>query len=297
MITGIEIFIAGRTDLHRTIEELRSMLSEMQNLEYNAQRVALYVKTFRSFPNTIDELTLQGIYNEYIRNQADVVVFIVDSKTGTGTLQEFDASYNSFVAKKSPKIIVYYRVSRDSKVPPIEWKQRLDAIKHYWMPYKTNNELLDLVEKDIRCIIPSFLGKKPLKRPQRYVIGDLYENDRIKGIVFSVDDNGQHGKILGFSSCIKTWSDCDSYVKAHKGEWRLPSFEELNDIILHKAYVNDSLLRCKKSAIVGKRFWSSSQGSSRYKKLGLVWDSKSKTYKKENLDICSDATIRLIADF
>ena len=41
---------------------------------------------------------------------------------------------------------------------------------------------------------------------KKYKVGDLYENGNVKGIVFKVDETGEHGKILSLTEHTTVWS-------------------------------------------------------------------------------------------
>ena len=63
--------------------------------------------TFEDFSTSIIDNGQQSMYNEYIRNKADYVIFILDGKIGGISLQEFNIALDSYKLNGKPEIFVY----------------------------------------------------------------------------------------------------------------------------------------------------------------------------------------------
>lgn len=63
---------------------------------------------------------------------------------------------------------------------------------------------------------------------QTYKVGDLYDVDGKKGVVFEVSADGQHGKIIAHTEpqCVMTWSKAMEWNKQLTDGWYLPTREE-----------------------------------------------------------------------
>ena len=45
-----------------------------------------------------------------------------------------------------------------------------------------------------------------------YTIGDLYNNDKIKGVVISVDSSNEHGLIISLYEAYLNWYEAAKYM-------------------------------------------------------------------------------------
>ncbi len=68
---------------------------------------------------------------------------------------------------------------------------------------------------------------------QTYKVGDIYDVDGKKGVVFEISEDGKHGKIISteLSSDKITWSQAMEWGKQLKDGWYMPSYEELNEVL------------------------------------------------------------------
>lgn len=142
----LKCFIAGSKVLEKQRIAFRSVLSKMQNL----WDLTIEAKTFEDFPTTLSKEGRQADYNNYIANEADIVVFIFDSHVGGITLKEFEVAHESFKTNKKPEILVYCKKENESTNPDIEnLKEKLNQLRQYYIEYTDDNELSELFEKHI----------------------------------------------------------------------------------------------------------------------------------------------------
>lgn len=93
-----------------------------------------------------------------------------------------------------------------------------------------------------------------------YKIGEIYDKDGMKGVVFSVDTNeeyGKHGKIIALHDAFKKmqWNNAISYCKELNYNWRLPSKNELLEIYANKHIINKAL----SSPLQNDWYWSADE--------------------------------------
>ncbi len=101
----LRVFIAGS----KAIKEERSLLREELSKIENTLNLDIRALTFEDFATSLtgEEETRQDQYNAFIRNEADVTVFVFDSKVGDITLKEFEVAYESLQSQRRPEIFVY----------------------------------------------------------------------------------------------------------------------------------------------------------------------------------------------
>lgn len=94
------------------------------------------------------------------------------------------------------------------------------------------------------------LNKKPLKR---YQVGDLFDEEGKKGVVFQVDGTGYNGKIVALTDAPSemTWADAKKYCSGLGHGWYLPEIEDLS-----KCYQNPGIVKYGGKALAGI-YWSS----------------------------------------
>ena len=68
---------------------------------------------------------------------------------------------------------------------------------------------------------------------QTYKVGDIYDVNGKKGVVFEVSEDGKHGKIVSedIVSEKMTWDKAMEWCKQLKDGWYAPSLEEMNAIL------------------------------------------------------------------
>lgn len=101
----VRVFIAGAKKLTSERALLREELSKVEN----TLNLDIRALTFEDFATSLtgESGGRQKHYNEFIRNSANVVVFIFDSTLGEITEEEFDVAYESLKQNKHPEIFVY----------------------------------------------------------------------------------------------------------------------------------------------------------------------------------------------
>lgn len=141
----VRVFIAGAKELKEERALLREELSKIEN----TLNLDIRALTFEDFAASLtgSETTRQDHYNEFIKNKADVTVFIFDKKVGDITMQEFDVAYEALKSSRRPEIFVYsrnrgpwLRIGESSKLKSIREKV-FGANKEYYVEYNDIKEL------------------------------------------------------------------------------------------------------------------------------------------------------------
>lgn len=142
-ILATKVFIAGAKKLK--IE--RSLLREELDMVSNLKNVDIRSFTFEDFATSLtgEDGGRQVDYNKFIKDEADIVVFIFDKTAGEITEEEFYVAYNCFLEKKRPDIFVYVRkrvlnLFKDRRLQNIKEKV-FNYHQEYYVEYNNHDEL------------------------------------------------------------------------------------------------------------------------------------------------------------
>lgn len=143
-----KIFIAGSKSLDVERDACRSECSKLQN-----SWGTILTRTFEDFSETISENGHQNDYNNFIKNEADLVIFVFSGSVGSITRTEYDQAYKSFKKYKHPKIIVYFDKRNSDNDDIVNLKKELSESNQYYQEYEDINELKSKVHDHINKIL------------------------------------------------------------------------------------------------------------------------------------------------
>lgn len=105
----------------------------------------------------------------------------------------------------------------------------------------------------------SLSSQTPSTQPQQKVwkVGDVYNVNGKKGVVFTVSPDGQHGVIISLKSTYTDWNSGKYWCSSLGSGWRMPNMHELQLIYAVKATLNEALYWAKGSGLFAGH-WSSS---------------------------------------
>ncbi len=158
---NINVFVAGAKALRR---ERDAVISALNHITNNSSRdYAFRVMTYEDFGRSITEEGRQKEYNNYISNDAEYAIFILDNTVGGITFEEFEVAMNAYRAKKKPEIFVYSRMpnygrfmiarifSRYEQSEEITAIRRhLSKIGQYYIEYRDIDDLKNHIFQDFR---------------------------------------------------------------------------------------------------------------------------------------------------
>ena len=101
-----------------------------------------------------------------------------------------------------------------------------------------------------------------LGRDGIYQVGDYYNRDFNKGIVFDVTNGGRNGKILSLDEADYNWSGAKQWCRNHGDGWYLPTEDELKEIYRNMSDVNGGLRKYNRRGLYGSNYWSSTESNS-----------------------------------
>lgn len=145
----MKMFIAGSKK--NTTE--RAILREEVSKVENYLNLDIRSLTFEDFSTSLTGQTKgrQKDYNQYIKDDADVVVFVFDKKAGNITEEEFNIAYNSLITHQHPDVFVYVRkhkITWDKGLRRIKQKV-FDLQREYYVEYDNYEQLRYLFFRDM----------------------------------------------------------------------------------------------------------------------------------------------------
>ncbi|GGH18001.1 hypothetical protein [Mucilaginibacter phyllosphaerae] len=135
--------------------------------------IFLEVVGYENFPNAISNTGLQAEYNKALC-ACDMAVFLVFSKVGTFTNQEFDAAMAAFKNKQSPQIWTYFKNEalypesiREEDIRSLfAFKKKLKDLMHYRTAYNNIDHLKYQFKVELDHKYPSLFAPAPEKHAE-----------------------------------------------------------------------------------------------------------------------------------
>lgn len=165
MAVELNVFVAGSKQLEteRNLFKLEAQNVQMQYKQHKKINVQINVCTFESFsPIFNNKEELQEAYNQYIREQAEVVFFVFDGAVGGITIKEYDVAENAYIKSntKIPQLCVFSKLGQKSNDEIDVLKKRVNNLGQYWTDYKNIDDLRYQINKALtsaidKKIIPS----------------------------------------------------------------------------------------------------------------------------------------------
>lgn len=144
----ITCFIAGSKRLMAERDKMRAVVANMY-VKWKSRNFLIETYSFDNFNHTASEIGHQEEYNQFIKNDADLVLFLFDDEVGKETEKELNIAINSFKTKKHPQYIIYSKI-KESVSPAIEsLKARLAKEDVYWVDYESIEDLANKFERDL----------------------------------------------------------------------------------------------------------------------------------------------------
>ena len=144
----ITCFIAGSKRLMAERDKMRAVVANMY-VKWKSRNFLIETYSFDNFNHTASEIGHQEEYNQFIKNDADLVLFLFDDEVGKETEKELNIAINSFKAKKHPQYIIYSKI-KETVSPAIEsLKVRLAKEDVYWVDYESIEDLANKFERDL----------------------------------------------------------------------------------------------------------------------------------------------------
>ena len=125
--------------------------------------VLFSVYTYENFPAIIDDtLGKQSSYNSFIREKADLAIFILDGVIGDKTKTEFEVAYNSLTEspRKAPGIIVFSKKIPHQDPGIAHIQQFLTENNQYYIEYENDAQLPAILDDNLNKFIQDQRAKE-----------------------------------------------------------------------------------------------------------------------------------------
>lgn len=140
-ITSVKVFIAGSTRLVAERDALRSVIGQIYN-KYKEDNLLIEAYSFDDFPREFTEGGHQKLYDEFIRKEANWVVFITDGEIGEKTIWELENAINAYKSDKRPKILMYSKPEKtQSSLQMSSFRKLLLEENQYWIDYTSLSDI------------------------------------------------------------------------------------------------------------------------------------------------------------
>lgn len=161
MHQGINVFVAGSKALK---SERDAVISALTHITNNSSRDYVFrVKTYEDFDRSLTEEGRQKEYNDYISNDAEYAIFILDNAVGGITMEEFEVAMNAYRDKRRPEIFVYSRMPNNNggafsrffrrheqSEEVVAIRRHLSEIGQYYIEYRDLDDLKTHITQDFR---------------------------------------------------------------------------------------------------------------------------------------------------
>ena len=155
----VSVFIAGSTKLREETNRIKSVISDL-DFRYSSRSFRIETSNYSSHGDC------QQNYNDYIKNEADVVIFVLKGSIGAITEEEYLVAMDSLSTKGRPEVYVFVDPEEESSP---EYQHLLEVIrsrmlneKKYYIRY---NGVEDLAYK-VRARLDDYLLRRE-KNPRR----------------------------------------------------------------------------------------------------------------------------------
>ena len=158
---------------------------------------------------------------------------------------------NSYMTKENPRGIVLL-VTDKGDAATVNQERAEEKRKQEEEKRKQEEEKKEKarIEKSI---------KDGLGRDGIYQVGDYYNRNGNKGVVFKIWDGGRNGKILSLDETACKWKDAEQWCRNHGDGWYLPTKDDLLAIYRNQQDVNEGLNKYKGGKLKNDDYWSSTE--------------------------------------
>jgi hypothetical protein len=141
-----KIFLASSEELQGDRVALELMIGRL-NQDWVPRGTLFKLIVWENFIDAMSREGLQQEYNKAIQD-CDIFVLLFFTKVGRYTAAEFEAAFGAFNAGNKPLIYTYFKDAvvltgdiDESIVSLLEFKAKLEALKHYYSRYRSAEEL------------------------------------------------------------------------------------------------------------------------------------------------------------
>ena len=144
----INCFIAGSTGLKQERRSFCYIMSRLHNQWHN-RNFSIDSYSYEDFSRSVQKQGQQSLYNDFIQNKANIVMFVFDCEVGNITLNELNIAINAYQKVHSPHIYVYSKHHDVESEDLRKLRNKMDSLNQYWVDYKDLDDLETQFEHDM----------------------------------------------------------------------------------------------------------------------------------------------------
>ncbi|MGM9846322.1 MAG: hypothetical protein ACI31F_00040 [Muribaculaceae bacterium] len=150
----IRVFIAGSTTLKEERNIFKIIASDLNN-EFEHMGIVFKIKSYESVGNQQED------YNEFIRNKADLIIFVLNGSIGKTTEEEFRIATDSMHKTGYPKILAFYRtlIGEDTTEKSYLRGILMGCTGQYLSEYETKEDLIEKGKQELRRFVKKHLSE------------------------------------------------------------------------------------------------------------------------------------------
>ena len=178
----ISIFVSGAKRLKEQRMSLKVLANDM-NGEYRKKGIDIIINMY-SYLNFGDN---QKEYDDFIKNKADIVMFILEDTIGDKTREEFLLASETFKKEGAPKTYVFLKEFKE-KTPEIEGIEQLvnEHSSSYYIEYSNLEDLVAKVRRRLQQDVNERLEKQnatPERKIKRLTLWSLFSTIALAGLL------------------------------------------------------------------------------------------------------------------
>jgi len=152
----ISIFIAGAKNLKEQRLQLKALTNDL-NSTYGRQNwdVSLHMNSYENFGDR------QGDYDDFIKNQADLVIFLLEDRIGQKTEDEYKLATSAYKQNGHPEVITFVHSFKE-RTPEIDHLEQLvnSSTDIYYVEYTNTEDLLSKAKERINSFVEKRVNQK-----------------------------------------------------------------------------------------------------------------------------------------
>ena len=150
----IRVFIAGSTTLKEERNVFKIIASDLNN-EYEHMGIVFKIKSYESVGNQQED------YNDFIRDKADLIIFVLNGTIGKTTEEEFRIATDNMHKTGYPKILAFYRtqIGEDTTEKSYLRGILMGCTSQYLSEYETREDLIEKGKQELRRFVKKHLAE------------------------------------------------------------------------------------------------------------------------------------------
>lgn len=154
----IKIFLAGAKNLQEERLKLKALANAL-TFKYGQEgkKVTINMSSYEDFGDR------QSVYDNFIKNEADIVIFLFDQRIGDKTEAEIRLAYENQRQKKRPEIYSFVRAF-DTRTPEIDHMEEVlnTVTENYYVDFFNTEDLISKAKERLCTVVNQRLAQRAM---------------------------------------------------------------------------------------------------------------------------------------